>query len=141
MQHHIHSFVDPPPPNKDPPLGVAAPHPLRRGPLQVLKFTSISAILDWLGSAEPSFAGTIFLGYVLWFHGCLGSAEPKPHVFPISPLWCHSRTVMMAPLVLCHWYFEARVRDFRLTGLCRAQLFEEKYFLGVYYAFLVVRAL
>ena len=142
-----HPLVRGPPPthpqltNKDPPLRAAAPHPLVRGPLQLSKFRRILTILDWLGSAEPSSPGTIILGCVLWFHGCLGSAEPRPHVFPISPLWCHSRTVMMVPLVLCHWYLEARVRDFRLTRLCKTQLSEKKYFWGVCYAFLVVRAL
>ena len=125
MQHHIHLFVDPPHhhhpqlTNKDPGLGGAASHPLVRGPLQLSKFRCILEILDWLRCAEPNFPGTILLGYVLWFHGCLGFEEPRPHVFPISPLWCHSRTLMMAPLVLCHWYIEARVRD------CRAQLSEK----------------
>ena len=145
-----HSLICGPPPPQTPPPRTdkqrsgprgAAPHPLVRGPLQLSKFRCILAILGWLGSAEPSFLGTIILGCVLWFHGCRGFAEPRPHVFPISPLRGHSRTLMMAPLVLCHWYFEARGRDFRLIGLCRAQLSEKSYFWGVYYGFLVVQAL
>ena len=47
---------------------------------------------------------------------------------------------MMAPLVLCHWYFQVHIRDFRLASLCRAQLSWKGHFLGVYCGFLVVWA-
>ena len=129
--HHHHPQLT----DKDPGLGGAAPDPHIRRLLQLSKLKCILAILDLLGLAEPSFPRTKILGCVLWFHGCLRFAQPKLHVFPIAPLWCHSRTLMMALLVLCHWYFEARVRDVTLIGLCRAQRFEKKYFWGVYCGF------